>query len=132
MRVELIADPQSGFRDYLADLDNAAPPEGESLQAMSARVLSARDALMADMAGKACNDVVIVCHGGPIRALWAEATGRNIGDVVRNADRTFTCGYLSVARIDVQISAGKVAGLTPVSVTQLATARNANVDVHLT
>lgn len=136
MRDQLINDPTAGFHAYLADLDNAAPPNGESLAMMSARVLQARDKLVSDVTQahpqKPVIPVVLVCHGGPIRALWAEASGRSTGDVVRNADRTFTCGYLSVARIDIRVDGGAIAAITPVGMTQLPSSRAANAHVHLT
>lgn len=56
------------WRDSVA----AAPPGGESLEAMAARVFAARDSLLDRFSG---NAVIVVTHSLPIRAIVCAALG---------------------------------------------------------
>lgn len=60
------------INDYWDDYWNAAPPSGESMADMAARVRAWWDGRSAALAG---HDVVVVTHAGPIRALLAGFLG---------------------------------------------------------
>ena len=62
----------SAINDYWDDYWNAAPPDGESMAAMAARVCGWWEAGSAALAGR---DVIVVTHAGPIRALLASFLG---------------------------------------------------------
>ena len=53
---------------FLADMGNVAPPGGESVPQMNARVREGLEYLIERMRGQGRNEAIIVCHGGVIRA----------------------------------------------------------------
>lgn len=62
----------SAINDYWDDYWNAAPPAGESMAAMAARLEAWWQGAQPGFAGR---DVVLVTHAGPIRALLARFFG---------------------------------------------------------
>ncbi len=57
-----------------------APPDGESLSAVAARVVEARQALLEQWAGQ---HVVVVSHVTPIKVLVADALGAPLSSLFR-------------------------------------------------
>lgn len=78
-RTAMRADP--GFAPYSADPEHIAPPGGESLIDLAARVTPAIDALIA--AHPKGGDIVLVAHGGTIRAALHHATGLMMQDTLK-------------------------------------------------
>lgn len=63
--------PAATWQEWMSDPD-FAPPGGESIAALGARVRSACDELLADAASR---DIVVVSHVSPIKAAVAWALG---------------------------------------------------------
>lgn len=78
-RTAMRADP--GFPPYNADPAQIAPPGGESLIDLAARVNPVIDTLIAGHPQG--GDFVIVAHGGTIRAALHQATGLAMQDTLR-------------------------------------------------
>lgn len=67
MKKDIIADPDN--RSYLENMTTVAPPGGESVPVMVARVGKGLHSLAQYMHAFAKNEAVIVCHGGVIRSV---------------------------------------------------------------
>ena len=89
-QVARLAD-KPGHRFWYTTADHA-PPEGESFVAVMARVAAAIDRHTRAHAGR---DVVVVAHGGPIRAAIAHALGLDA-----DAALAFVTDNLSLTRLD--------------------------------
>ena len=68
-KADIKADPAN--KAYLQDMARVAPPNGESVPEMIARVSGGLESLAADMRALGQDKVVIVCHGGVIRSAQA-------------------------------------------------------------
>jgi broad specificity phosphatase PhoE len=68
---ELLADPAGAFARWRRGLGR--PPGGESFDEMRARA----GAAVRDLAARDLRRVVVVTHGGPVRAAVAELAGLN-------------------------------------------------------
>lgn len=66
---DIFANP--AYQNYLQDMARIAPPGGESVPAMVARVGEGLEALAGDMKALGQHKAVIVCHGGVIRSAKA-------------------------------------------------------------
>jgi probable phosphoglycerate mutase len=69
-------------------------PGGESLEAFRRRVVDGWESLLACVAGEGVT-VAVVTHGGPLRAVVAEVTGRDVPAVAREWDPD-NCGLTEV------------------------------------
>lgn len=78
-RTQMRADP--GFPAYQADPAGTRPPGGESLTDLAARVKPAINHLIA--ANPAGGNIVIVAHGGTIRAALHQAANLPMQDTLR-------------------------------------------------
>jgi broad specificity phosphatase PhoE len=60
------------YASWINDPWTTAPPGGETLKEMSARVISALNGILG---GNGDGRVIIACHGGPVRAVLGYALG---------------------------------------------------------
>lgn len=67
----------AAFLNYIGDPVNVAPPGGESLSDLFRRV-SAHIGVLENQL-QTHDNVIVVCHGGTIRAALSHVTGQNIG-----------------------------------------------------
>ena len=68
------------FPAYNADPGTVAPPNGESMDTLAARVIPAINDLIA--AHPTGGDIVLVAHGGTIRSALHQATGLSMRDTL--------------------------------------------------
>jgi alpha-ribazole phosphatase len=128
----LLQDPDSGFSAYRRDPAGVTPPNGESIAMHEVRVRKALDDLVAKLSehsASARQSAIVVCHGGPIRALWAAATDRAMADVLE--DKQFRCQYLSITHITVDVANSAVIGINPVGFNRLPRGTAASPDTHV-
>ncbi|MCB9897178.1 MAG: histidine phosphatase family protein [Planctomycetes bacterium] len=91
---EISAEHGPLVNDYWDDYVRRAPPGGESLEQLAARVLAAWRAQVLDAAHER---VWLVSHVGVLRVLLCDALGLPIGDALRFAPSAASCTSLALA-----------------------------------
>lgn len=107
-RAEAAAWDSAAFAAYSADPEHTAIPGGESQRMLAARVLAALEDILADHRGR---HILIVTHGGPIRAILTHYGLWRGGIPSGNASRTVL--HISPAGTARLVLDGDVAHLPP-------------------
>lgn len=87
-RAEIAARDPELWRQRTESRLNVAPPGGETMHALSMRVLAAVARLRARHAGER---VLVVTHSGPLHALICAQEGRDLGDFVTSHNGALSC-----------------------------------------
>jgi probable phosphoglycerate mutase len=87
-RAEIAARDPERYRRRTEDRLNVAPPGGETMRELSARVRAAVERLRARHAGER---VLVITHSGPLHALICALEGRDLGAFVTSHNCALSC-----------------------------------------
>ncbi|MDD3020832.1 MAG: histidine phosphatase family protein [Alphaproteobacteria bacterium] len=98
----------AGAADYLSDMWNKPPQDGESMQMLQNRVADSLDRIR-KTAPEGCEDAVVFTHGGVIMAAYAHARGKRMIDVFKDKKSSLTpsFSYISCLTISADRKSGQ-------------------------
>lgn len=88
------------FAGYFADMWNNAPPDGESMKMLQARVGGRMDE-MCESLPPSIHHVVVFAHGGVNMAAFAHATGQKMIDVFQSRKGPVVPSFSYLSRLEI-------------------------------